>query len=217
MKEVPLNPPTTEKPLHSPDTRRERAPAAPGTPRAASPDLDRARWVEWRVHELPALAAFFYNLLLDRLLPDQFKEQVFGVLWYIVEEDADLIPRDDLDLGGIDAAVIALRCVSELVARLPQAALAVYEEVLHRQGVAVRAILPDVPARFGEFHRAIDAIYRARIARTAPLFKNAVETGFLVRLLTRFLGQAPGRPWTLERLERVEAFLSSFRLPEKRK
>jgi hypothetical protein len=186
--------------------------ARPSAPAAAVPtDLTRARWVEARVRELSKYTLFFYNLLLDRHLPDHYKEHAFGTLWYILE-GGDLLPPEDEDLAGVDACAFAYRCMGELVGRLPQASLAVYEEVLHRDGIAIRELLPEGAANLGKFFMAVSTIYGSRIKKSVPVYKNAIETGYLVKLLRMFLEGFKPKPWSADRLARVEAFLEGFEL-----
>lgn len=186
-------------------------PVPPARP-AAPVSLERARWVEARVDELPRYATFFYDLLLDRHLADVYKEQVFATLWYVLQ-GGELIPAEDADLHDIDSIAFAFRCLGDLVGRLPQAALAVHDETLRREAIDLHRVLQEVPGRLGEFYVAIAAIYRARVARSATWFKRAVETGALVRLLRAYVDAFDVAPWTPAHLERVEAFLRSFRLP----
>jgi hypothetical protein len=191
--------------------RAAPAPVNPDTP-ALAPVTDRARWIEARVHELRRYGIFFYNLLLDRSLPDHLKEHAFGALWYLLE-GGDLIPADDPDLAGLDTAGFALRGLAEIVGRAPPAALAVYEEVLHREGVPLRRILGEAYERVGPFFGAVSAIYGTRIERVRRAYKSAVETGKLVRVLKLFLDEPQDGSWSPGRLAHAERFLESFRLP----
>lgn len=201
----PASPPSAPPAQPSSGGSRPAAVLAAAAPR----DLSRARWVEARLRELPRFAIFLYNLLLDRNLPDWLKEQAFGALWYALE-GTDLIPPDDGDLAGIDALAIALRCAGEIVAHAPPAALAVYEEVLWRDGVRIRERLAETPDRLGTFFAAVGAVYRDRIARAAVHYKRAIETGYLVRELMDFVASYRPEAWTAGRLAYVEAFLDSF-------
>lgn len=195
----------------APETARAAAAAAAAPPEPPRVDASRARWIEARVGEMGKYAAFFYNLLLDRNLPDPYKEHAFGALWFMLA-GGDVVPADDEDLAGVDVAAFAFRCLGELVGRLPQASLAVYEEVLHRDGIAVRALLPEAPANLGAFFAAVSAIYPGRVEKYRPVYKNAIQTGYLVKLLRQFLDSFRPEPWPEERLRRVETFLESFEL-----
>ncbi|HVY62186.1 MAG TPA: hypothetical protein VHF22_11070, partial [Planctomycetota bacterium] len=80
----------------------------------------RSIWVEARHNELPKYLKFLYNLLLDPKLPDEYKEHVFGTLFYVLE-GGDILPQGDPMVGGLDAIAFVYRCMGELVGRLPPA------------------------------------------------------------------------------------------------
>jgi hypothetical protein len=200
---------TPEKPL-APAPQ----PAPPGAPGAgAGQDLSRARWVAARMKELPKYCIFFYNLLLDPRLSWEMKEHAFGTLRYIFEEN-DIIEDEDPFLGRLDDLTIAFRCFTELIARLPAGTLAIYEEVLAREGIPVRAYVAESPQWLDKFYHAISALYKEKIAKHKPFLGNAIKTGQLVKALQKFLETAKPPVWTQERLVAVETFLASFATPK---
>jgi hypothetical protein len=176
---------------------------------------DRGRWVEQRFNELPKYCIFFYNLLLDSKLPDEYKIHVFGTLGYILE-GGDIIPKSDPLLGGLDEVAFSFRCMSELIGRLPQAMLAVYEEVLHREGINLRELVRQAPANLDKFFFALGGMYKERITKRAPYYKNAIKTGELVRGLQTFLQEFKPARWTSEHHAHVAAFLESFGAPARK-
>ncbi len=172
-------------------------------------DAIRGRWVEARFNEMPKYCIFFYNLLLDARLPDHYKEHVFGTLRYVLE-GGDIIPRSDPLLGGLDEVAFAFRCLSELIGRLPAGTLSIYEEVLHREGITVRDRVVEAPARLEKFFFALGNLYKERVARFAPTFKNAIKTGELVRGLQRYLETFKPARWAPDHVAHIDAFLESF-------
>lgn len=176
--------------------------------------IARSIWVEARMNELPKYVKFLYNLLLDPKCPDDLKEHAFGALYYVFE-GADLLPPDDPMLGGLDALAFVFRCMSEMVGRLPQATLSVYEEVLLRDGVPLRQYLPQAAQYLDKFFFAVASLYKERIARYQPYHKNAIKTGYLVKMLQAFLGAMKPAHWAKARLDAVESFLGGFQLPQR--
>jgi hypothetical protein len=172
-------------------------------------DLTRARWVAARMKELPRYCIFFYNLLLDPRLSWDMKEHVFGTLRYIFAEN-DLVDDNDPMLGRLDDLAFAFRCFSELIGRLPAATLAIYEEVLHREGIPIRSYVPEAPLWLDKFYHAISALYHEKIAQHRQYLGNAIKTGELVRELQHFLENHKTEPWSQERYLAVETFLQSF-------
>jgi hypothetical protein len=178
-------------------------------------DLERSRWVAGRMKELPKYCIFFYNLLLDPRLSWEMKEHSFGTLRYIFEEN-DIIADDDPVLGRLDDLTMAFRCFTELIARLPAGTLAIYEEVLAREGIPIRSYVAESPMWLDKFYHAISGLYKEKIAKHKVFLGNAIKTGALVKALQEFLGNAKFEPWSPERLVGVEAFLESFKAPTKR-
>ncbi|HVY60494.1 MAG TPA: hypothetical protein VHF22_02525, partial [Planctomycetota bacterium] len=84
------------------------------------------------------------------------------------------------------------------------------EEVLHREGIRLRDLLPQAAQYLDKFFFAVSALYKERIHRFAPSYKNAVQTGYLVKLLQAFLGHFKPEHWPNERLKAVDAFLGEF-------
>ncbi len=179
------------------------------TPPAVKQDLTRAQWVAARMKELPRYCIFFYNLLLDPRLSWEMKEHVFGTLRYIFEEN-DIIADDDPMLARLDDLAMAFRCFTELIARLPAGILAIYEEVLHREGIPIRSYVPEAPLWLDKFYHAISALYKDKIAKHRPYLGNAIRTGHLVRTLQHFLQNHKTEPWPIQRYVAVETFLQSF-------
>jgi hypothetical protein len=177
----------------------------------ASEGFKLSKWAEGRYRELPKYCMFFYNMLLDPHIRDEFKEQAFATLWYILE-GGDIIPPEDENLDGLDEVAFAFRCLTELVGRLPDAQLAIYEEVLHRDGVPLRQRVREAREHLGRFADAVSALYRDRIAKRAVSFKNAVQTKRIVEDLRVALGAPMPPAWSQDRLEHVETFLESFAL-----
>jgi hypothetical protein len=171
--------------------------------------IARSVWVEARMNELPKYCTFLYNLLLDQKLDDEHKVHAFGTLFYVLE-GGDILAQDDPMLGGLDALAFVFRCMSELIGRLPPANLAVYEEVLRRDGVALRELIPQAARYLDRFYFAVAALYKERIFRFAPSYKSAVQTGYLVKLLQSFLSSFKPSHWPNQRLEAVDRFLGSF-------
>jgi len=186
------------------------APAA-GAPAQGGADYPRARWVEQRVKELPKYCMFLYNLLLDPKLPDHYKEHAFAALFYILE-GGDLIPPEDKLLNGIDEVTYIYRCISELVGRLPPASLAIYEEVLHRDRIAIRELMVQSPNMLGPFFFALSAVYKERVQKHATYYKNAIKTGMLVKLLQTFMAHHRFEPFPQEKLQTMQAFLDNFKI-----
>jgi len=172
-------------------------------------DIGRAQWVAARMKELPRYCIFFYNLLLDPRLSWDMKEHVFGTLRYIFEEN-DILEDNDPMLGRLDDLAMAFRCFTELIGRLPSATLAVYEEVLHREGIPIRSYVPEAPIWLDKFYHAISALYKDKIAKHKPYLGSAIKTGELVRELQHFLQNHKTEPWPMERYVAVETFLQSF-------
>jgi len=176
---------------------------------AGEPEVGRGAWAEARIRELPKYVMFLYNLLLDQRLPDEMKTHVFGTLVYVME-DGDVIPRDDRVLGFLDEVMFTFRCLSELVGRLPPAMLAVYEEVLFRDGIPLRDRVREAPANLGKFFFALAGVYKERIERYAPSYKNATRTGHLVRLLQQFMQTFQAPSFTADEHRHIEAFIANF-------
>jgi hypothetical protein len=191
----------------TPPTVSDAPPPAP-----AGQDLDRAGWVAARMKELPKYCIFFYNLLLDPRLSWDLKEHAFGTLRYIFHEN-DIIEDDDPVLGRLDDLTIAFRCFTELIARLPAGTLAIYEEVLARDGIPVRSYVAESPARLEKFYFAISGLYKDKMAKHKNFLGNAIKTGELVRALQAFLADPHIAPWSSDRLAAVEAFLAGFTMP----
>ncbi len=172
-------------------------------------DLRRARWVEGRLQELPKLVAFLYNALLDsRIMPD-LREHAFGTLRYIFEED-DIIQDQDPVLGRLDDLAMAYRCFGELIGRLPQATLSIYEEVLIRDGIPVRSHTAEAAVQLGKFYEHVAILYQAKIDSLRKLLGNAIKTGELIQEVQAYLQTASTAPWPIDRLEKVEQFLSAY-------
>lgn len=172
--------------------------------------LARARWIEARLKDLPKLAVFFYQVMLDKNVPEECKTHAFATLFYVLER-GDILDEADPALAWLDDIAFACQCSIEVIARAPAAALARHEEVLLRQGVKLRALAAEAPARFDRFLRALAPQYRERVKRRAVFFKNAVQTGELVRLLQRFLESYTPVRWTPAELAGVEDYLENFR------
>jgi hypothetical protein len=218
MSENPAPAAPAAAPAPAPAAAPAAAPApAPAPSPAAAPhaaaggEFPRARWVEARMKEMPRYCMFLYNLLLDAKLPDYYKEHAFAALFYILE-GGDLIPADDKMLNGIDEITYVYRCISELIGRLPQASLAIYEEVLHRDSISIRDLMVEAPTQLGPFFFALSAVYKDRVQKQASFYKNAIKTGLLVKLLQSFLGSYRFEPFPPERLKTIEAFLASFKM-----
>jgi len=193
---------------------RAAAKSAPAASPAAAPPggagFERARWIEGRVRELPQYVMFFYNLLLDSRLSKDMKEHAFGTLRYIFDAH-EIIEDDDPVLGRLDDLALSLRCFAELIGRLPAGTLAVYEEVLAREGVAIREHTPLAYNYLGNFFLKIASIYKDTIVRYAPELGNAIKTGALVKDLHGFFALPKQEPWTPDRLQLVENFLSAVK------
>jgi len=175
-------------------------------------DLTRATWVADRMRELPKYCIFLYNLLLDQRLPWIYKEHAFSTLRYIFEENG-IIPDDDPMLGRLDDLAFTFRCLTELVARLPAGVLAIYEEVLHREGIPVRAYVAEAPLWLDKFYHMVSSLYRQQVDRLKDKLGNCIKTGQLVRQLQHYLENHKPEPWSMERLIAVEAFLQNFAPP----
>lgn len=201
--------PAQAMPMSEPSPR----PVPPTNPAYAPPaapvDLARAEWVAARMQELPKYCIFFYNLLLDPRLSWDLKEHAFGVLRYIFEEN-DILEDDDPMLGRLDDVTMAFRCFVELIGRLPEGTLAIYEQVLYREGIPIRKYVAESPSRLDKFFQAISVLYKDKIAKHRPFLGNAIKTGALVRELQAFLQNHRPEPWSHERYVAVETFLQSF-------
>ncbi|GIW71947.1 MAG: hypothetical protein KatS3mg102_1489 [Planctomycetota bacterium] len=209
-----------------------RAPASPSAGAAASstgahapavaPELartpaeaqlaERAQWLAGRLNEMPKYVLFLYNLLLDGNIEWRYKEHAFATLWYLFDDREGIIPNDDPLIGRLDDLAFVYRCFAELTGSLPQAKLALYEEVLARDGIPMRSYLMELPARMGEFYFAIAALYPETVARLKSRLGNAVATGELVRAVRSYLESfVPDDPHS-EKIRRCVVFLDNYHL-----
>ena len=177
-------------------------------------DLERAHWIVARMKELPKYCMFLYNVLLDTRLSWDMKEHAFGTLHYVFEE-SDIIADDDPLLGRLDDLTMVFRCFTELIARLPAGTLAIYEEVLARDRIPIRAYIIEAPLWLDKFYQAIAGLYRTKIDQHKQFLGNAIKTGALVRGMQAFLAHEQQHPQTFspDRLAAIEAFISSFATP----
>src|SRR5271166_5211733 len=148
--------------------------------------LERAHWVVARMKELPKYVMFLYNVLLDPRLSWDMKEHAFGTLHYIFEE-SDIIADDDPLLGRLDDLTFAFRCFTELIARLPAGTLSIYEEVLARDRIPIRAYVAEAPLWLDKFYAVIGSLYKTKIEQHKQFLGNAIKTGALVKGMQRYL------------------------------
>jgi hypothetical protein len=179
----------------------------------AGSGLDRARWVEARLNEMPKLAIFLYHVLLDTRILDVHRQHAFAALCYILE-GGDIVPPSDPTGDGLDEVAFALRCCQELFVRIPAPALSVYEEMLHREGISLREIVREAPLQLAKLYAAVTFLYPNRVEARTPLYKNAVETGRLVEALRLFISSFKPARLTAERQAMMDAFLTRFALPK---
>lgn len=171
---------------------------------------ERARWVTARINEMPQYVIFLYNTLLDANIEWRFKNHVFATLRYLFDEPRGVIPDDDPLLRRLDDLCMVYRCFAEIVGAMHPASLAVYEEVLHREGVALRTLLPECARFMGRFFFAVTSLYAKNVAELSELAGNSMKTGELVRSLQSYLEGHRPETWDSERMLRVEVFLDRY-------
>lgn len=171
-------------------------------------DID---WLVARFNEMPKYLLFFYNLLLDMNIAWRFKEHAFGALRYVFVTN-DLVPDDDPAIGRLDDLAFVYRCFAQLVGALPQAKLAIYEEVMRRDQIDIREHLPRMPKEMGDFYTAIAHVYPAAVTEFRVHLGNSIKTGELVRTLQEFLKVFRPAVASSIDMQRCKAFLQSYKL-----